>query len=81
MNDPYESWEPAEGDHVVIVETGRTGTVLYVTPDGRHRLCEVEYDAPAGDAGDEQATGYAGERGIHAPVELDTLDIAPPDPT
>jgi hypothetical protein len=44
----YEGWQPEIGNRVIVMATGRTGTIVSVGPDGDHLVCEVRYDRVPG---------------------------------
>jgi len=39
-------WEPRIGEHVRIVASGRTGTIVHLTQTEWGLLCDVAVDAP-----------------------------------
>ena len=63
VSGPGGNWEPAVGDRVVLVKTGRTATVLRLAPTEWGLLCDLEIDAPPD-------SGQPPERRVHASTEL-----------
>jgi hypothetical protein len=59
-------WQPAEGERVVLVRTGQTGTVVRLAPTEWGLLCDIQFDRTSG-------AGLAGPRRVHASTELQPL--------